>query len=92
MNYLVQGMEDKRKIELLISCTSLDSEAMQGAFIDHFCRDMSKTDAALINNVKLPNLSRDIKILNVVAEKFERLKELDWPEYQALKDNKKAAK
>jgi len=86
MKHLVQGAEKTEKIDLLISLTSLDSEDMRSAMVDHFCRNMKRSDSALINNVKEPNLSRDIKKINEVAGKLERLKEMDWVKYKEYKN------
>ncbi len=87
MNYLAQGMEKREKIEILLALTSFKSEGIKGALVDYFCNNMKKCDAALLNEVKEPNLNRDIKKLNATAAKLERLKELDWPDYKALRDN-----
>jgi len=86
MNYLIQGNEDKEKIEILISNTSIKSANIIAAIIDHFCLNMTKSEAAILNNVKLGNLSRDIAKINHVAKGFERIKELDWPKYKELKE------
>ena len=91
MNYLIQGQECHEKIDIIIKHARLESENMIAAIIDHYCFNMTKTEAALMNDVKLPNLSRDIKKVNVVAGDIERIKELDWSDYQELKANKKAA-
>ncbi len=86
MNYLIKGEELKEKIEILISLTGLDSEPMEAAMVDHFCRNMSKSHAAALNGVQQSNLSRDIKKIDIVAGKLERLKELDWPDYKKAKE------
>lgn len=91
MNYLVQGQECREKIDIMIKHARLESENMIAAIVDHYCFNMTKTEAALMNDVKLPNLSRDIKKVNVEAGDIERVKELDWSDYQELKATKKAA-
>ena len=89
MNYLAQGFESREKIDILLDLTSFKSEAIKAALVDYFCRNMKKCEAALVNDVKESNLNRDIKKLNITAGKLERCKELDWPDYQALKQNEK---
>jgi hypothetical protein len=93
MNQLIQGKENLEKIKMLIGLTSIKSNAMHRALIEYYCsnKNRKKRATALMNDVKETNLNRDMKKINVVAGKLERLKELDWPDYQALRDNKKAA-
>ena len=93
MKKLIQGKEKLEKITMLIGLTSIKSKAMHRALIEYYCSDKNrkKRATALMNDVKETNLNRDMKKINVVAGKLERLKELDWPEYKELIDNKKAA-
>ena len=93
MKKLIQGKENLEKITMLIGLTSIKSKAMHRALIEYYCSDKNrkKRATALMNDVKETNLNRDMKKINVVAGKLERLKELDWPEYKELRDNKKAA-
>ena len=93
MKKLIQGKEKLEKITMLIGLTSIKSKAMHRALIEYYCSDKNrkKRATALMNDVKETNLNRDMKKINVVAGKLERLKELDWPEYKELRDNKKAA-
>lgn len=93
MKKLIQGKENLEKITMLIGLTSIKSKAMHRALIEYYCSDKNrkKRATALMNDVKETNLNRDMKKINVVAGKLERLKELDWPEYKELIDNKKAA-
>jgi len=93
MKLLIQGKENLEKITMLIGLTSIKSKSMHSAIIDYYCSDNNrkKRAVALMNDVIETNLSRDIKKINVVAGKLERLKELDWPDYQELRNNKKTA-
>ena len=93
MKQLIQGKENLEKIILLIGLTSIKSKAMHSAIIDYYCsnNNRKKRATAIRNEVKETNLSRDIKKINIIAGKLERLKELDWPDYQALRNNKKTA-
>ena len=50
-----------------------------------------KRAVANIFEVQETNLCRDIKKINIVAGELERYKEMEWPDYQALRNNKKAA-
>lgn len=76
MNYLVQGMESKKKMELLFTMTKITRDNLQGALIDHFCRDFCLSDAAALNGVKRPNLNPAIEKLNEIAEFAEKYFEL----------------
>ena len=71
---------------MLIGLTSIKSKNMHRALIDYYCsnNNRKKRATALMNDAKETNLSRDINKINVVAGKLERLKELDWPDYQKL--------
>lgn len=93
MKKLIQGKENLEKVTLLIGLTSIKSKAMHRALIEYYCSDTNrkKRATALMNDVKETNLNRDMKKINIVAGKLERLKEIDWPEYKELRDNKKAA-
>ena len=76
MNYLAQGQEDKRKIRLLLSLTSI-GENMQEGLVDHFARGFSKSHAARLNNLQPGNLTVNIAELNRIAGVYEKLKELE---------------
>ncbi len=85
MKYLVQGMESKRKIKLLLTQTKITSEKIQSALIDHYCRDFSIEDAAALNGLKRPNLYPAIEKLNIVAEFGEKYFEFKTYELNGTK-------
>ncbi|TKB53279.1 hypothetical protein [Ferrimonas aestuarii] len=82
MKYLLPGQENPTRIELLLSLTRITSEVIISAVIDHLCKGMSETDAAIINGTTQSNLNRAVTQLNAVAATVEAIKELDWPSYQ----------
>lgn len=71
MKYLSQGQESLKRIEILLSLTSI-KENMQGAIKDHFTKNFSIAHAAMLNGVLANNLSVSVKDLNAVAEKVEQ--------------------
>ena len=76
VNYLCQGLESYRKIDLLLKLTRISSENMQMALSDHLANNFTVAQAASINNVNHSNLALAIKKLNAVAETVELLHEL----------------
>ena len=93
MKYIIQGKEKIDKIMMLIGFTSIKSKKMHSALIDYYCSDNNRKKRAVANifEVQEANLCRDIKKINFVAGELERYKEMEWPDYQALRNNKKAA-
>lgn len=84
-SYLLQGMEDAERFDILLSFIRIDNENMKAALRDHLVKPaegkpggFSKRNAALFNDVDVSNFNRDLKRLNKVAAKIERLKEIDW--------------
>ena len=78
MKYLVQGMESKRKVELLISLTSIKSEPIIAALTDHLVRGFEISEVALLNDTKQGNVSRALDTLNEVAATVEKIYELKF--------------
>lgn len=76
MNYLCQGLESYRKVDLLLKLTRISSENMQMALSDHLANNFTVSQAATINNVNHSNLMAALKKLNTVAETVELLHEL----------------
>ena len=78
MKYLIRGQESKKKLDLLISLTKIDSENIIGGIYDHLNRNFSISNAASINNLSQPNLSVAINKLNKVAEIIEKINDLKY--------------
>ncbi len=76
VNYLCQGLESYRKIDLLLKLTRISSENMQMALSDHFANNFTVSQASQINGVNHSNLLVAIKKLNAVAEVVELLHEI----------------
>lgn len=74
MKYLSQGMESKKKIELMLSLTKV-GDNMKSAIVDHLVKNFAVGHSAAMNGVKSNNLSVSINELNKVAEVFEKLYE-----------------
>lgn len=88
MNYLSQGMESKKKILLLFQLTNISSEGIKQAILDHLTKNFSVSHAAMLNDVKQPNVARAVKSLNDVAMIVEKINELNL--YRSSDINKKA--
>ena len=76
MKYLSQGLENTKKINLLLQLTKISSDNITSAIHDHLVSNFSTGDAANLNNCKQGNLSVALKELNKVAELTEKLFEL----------------
>lgn len=76
MKYLIKGQESKKKLDLLLSLTKIESEDIIGGVYDHLNRNFSISNAALFNECKRSNLSVAIKSLNETAEIVEKINEL----------------
>ena len=81
MKFLISGSEPQKRVELIISFTTMDSEDMHQAIIDHLTRGFSISQSAKINGVAQSNLNRAMATLNVIAGKIEAVKELDWAKF-----------
>ena len=74
MKYLSQGQETAKKIDLLMELTST-GDNIRAALSDHFTRNFSISEAAMLNDVRQGNLSVAIVSLNRVAEIVEKINE-----------------
>ncbi|MDN3488767.1 hypothetical protein [Pseudoalteromonas sp. APC 3694] len=78
MKYLHKGSQSQERLDALLSFGKSTSEDIKAALSDYLVRGISKTNAAALNFVPAPNLTRALKRLDVVAGKVEEVKELDW--------------
>ena len=78
MKYLSQGLECKRKVDLLLGLTNITSDGIVAALTDHLVRNFKQSHAASINGIKSSHLSDALKVLNGVAEKVEKINELKY--------------
>lgn len=85
MNYLMQGGETEERLALLIKLTSIRSEDIKYALVDHLVKGMPDATAASLNDVPQSNFNRAFNKLNEVAETVERIKELDWDKFKPNK-------
>lgn len=85
MDRLLQGGESAERFELLISLTSIRSEGIREALYDHLVRGLPVMTAAQIAGEPQPNVKRALAVLEEVADKVERIKELDWSAFISVK-------
>jgi len=78
MKYLSQGLESKKKVDLLLQLTKISSENIKSAIHDHLVGNFTINDSALLNNCKQGNLTHSINALNKIAEIVEKINELKY--------------
>ncbi len=78
MQRLLAGHESAERVDLLVSLTSIRSEGMQGAIHDHLVKGHAVAQAAALNGERDNNIRRALATLEQVADKVEKIKELDW--------------
>ena len=78
MKYLSQGMESKKKVELLFNLTKITSYNIKQAVYDHLVKNFSIGDAATLNSCQQSNLTHAINALNKIAETVEKVNELNY--------------
>lgn len=78
MQRLLAGMESAKRVELLLSLTSIRSEGTRGAVLDHLVRGHAVAQAAALNGERDNNIRRALVTLEGVADTVEQIKEIDW--------------
>ena len=78
MKYLSQGLESKKKVELLLSLTKISSDKIQMAIHDHLVMNFGVKDAAMINDCRQSNVTAALVVLNEVARAVELIHELKF--------------
>lgn len=81
MRYLIQGNESKERLEILFSFYWRLEDHYKDALIDHLAIGHPETLAASMNGLSKSNFSRALARLNNIAERIERIKELDWAKF-----------
>tara|TARA_B110000211_G_scaffold140483_1_gene160560 strand:+ start:4903 stop:5175 length:273 start_codon:yes stop_codon:yes gene_type:complete len=77
MQYLYKGSQSQERLNYLFAMCKIKSDDIKAAASDHLVKGISKTHAALLNNVPAPNLTRALKTLNTYAELVEKIKAHD---------------
>ena len=77
MQYLFKGSQSQERLDWLFAMCKIKSDAIKAAASDHLVKGISKTHAALLNNVPAPNLTRALKTLNTYAGLVEKIKAHD---------------
>ena len=77
MQYLYKGSQSQERLNWLFAMCKIKSGDIKAAASDHLVKGLSKNNAALLNNVPAPNLTRALKTLNTYAELVEKIKEHD---------------
>jgi len=85
MRYLIKGCESVERVKLLISLTSISSEPISEAILDHLCKGHDEAAAVMLNGTTQSNFNRAMSRLNEVAGIVEKIKELDWDKFKSVK-------
>ena len=85
MKVLAQAQESERRINLLLSLTSIRSEPTIQAIHDHLVRGLSENAAVTLNGIQQSNFNRALTTLNETAEIVEKIKECDWRKFKSDK-------
>ncbi len=87
MQYLFKGSQTQERLNYLFAMCKIKSDDIKAAASDHLVKGLSKNNAALLNNVPAPNLTRALKTLNTYAELVEKIKAHDaqHSQYYALR-------
>lgn len=88
MKMLLCGMESRRRVELLLSLTSISSEPVTQAIFDHLVDGKTETGAVATNMIAQQNFNRAMVKLNKVAGIVEDIKVIDWAKLNQLTDVK----
>jgi len=75
---LCAGHESAERVELLLSLTSIRSESVRAALCDHLVKGHAVAQAAALNDAQDANVRRGLEVVEAVADKVERIKEIDW--------------
>lgn len=78
MRRLIAGMESEERVRLLLQLTSIRSEGITNALIDHLVKGHSVAMAAALNSERDKNIRRAVDVVEGVADVVERIKEIDW--------------
>ena len=77
MKYLFQGNMNLERFNILISLTSIKSEDKINALKAHLVDGRSEVGSYTLNGVDGSNFREALNTLNSVAEKVEKIKEID---------------
>lgn len=77
MKYLLPGTQSEARLELLLSRTSIKSEAIKEGLMWHLVKGHQIETAAALAEIKPANLHRAIGVVENLAAMVEQIKELD---------------
>lgn len=77
MRYLYQKSQCRERFDILISLTNIRSDPLHDALRMFLVDGMSESTAMLVTDITKSNFSRGLATLNSVAQRIERVKEID---------------
>lgn len=85
MNHLLPGKVDPKKLELLISLTSIRSEDQKGAICDYYINGGKLSHVAYIWGIPESNFNRALKRVNDVAGVVHQIEDIDFERFKSDK-------
>lgn len=80
---MIPGMETKERLDLVISLTSIRSEAQQRALKSHFVDGVNSSACAALEEIPESNFQRTIDRVQAVDSVIEKIKEIDWARFKS---------
>lgn len=80
---LIQGMETCKKLKLIISLTSIRSEAQIQALARYFVTGFNMAACAEVEGITVSNLQRAIDKVQEVSKVVDEIKEIDWVQFKS---------
>lgn len=80
---LIQGMETCKKLKLIISLTSIRSEAQIQALSRYFVTGFNMAACDEVEGITASNLQRAIDKVQAVSKIVDEIKEIDWARFKS---------
>lgn len=82
MNVLLSGHESLERVMLLLDLTNVSSKPTVKALTKYLVNGMPAEQVCALYSIDKSNFNRTLKAVNAKAQVVERIKEIDWPQYQ----------
>ncbi|WPC72960.1 adhesin biosynthesis transcription regulatory family protein [Vibrio porteresiae] len=80
---MIQGLEKKERLELLISLTNIRSESQITALERYFVDGLNFEAAAAIAEIPSSNFKRVLDRVQEIDAVVEKIKEIDWCKFKS---------
>ncbi|MDW3058696.1 PapB/FocB family fimbrial expression transcriptional regulator [Vibrio sp. 1978] len=82
---MIQGMESKQRVELVLSLTKMRSEQQIEALLRYFVDGLNFSACAELAGITESNFQRAIDRVQAIDTTIEKIKELDWQRFKSQK-------